>query len=146
MPRSRLQRHHVESKGKVRVSGRAFPTSIFLTHLTHTSYPLPRIHTKAQRDGRVLHRFASNLPGGSPKTTSPNGLTVLDCVFSASKNRYYATDVLVWAGFDYTGHPAEYRMFVLRSKLEEEQEIPVADACSEMASEDARSSQVSLLE
>lgn len=72
------------------------------------------IMTTRQRDGRVLHRFPSFLPGGSPGSLAPSALTVLDCVYSAPLNRYFATDLLIWADYDYTGHPAEFRMFALR--------------------------------
>ncbi|XP_078434038.1 snurportin-1 protein [Wolffia australiana] len=72
------------------------------------------------RNGSILHRFPSNLPGGA-RTKDGSGPSqsycILDCIFHEGDQTYYAIDVLCWRGYSLYDCSAEFRFFWLNSKL-----------------------------
>ncbi|KAK7864749.1 hypothetical protein R5R35_005830 [Gryllus longicercus] len=72
------------------------------------------------KDGRVLSRFRSNLPGGHMESGEPSkGVTLLDCIWSKCNRSYYILDVLAWNNQHLTNCETEFRFFWLRTKLTE---------------------------
>ena len=53
------------------------------------------------KNGRVLHRFPSALPGGSQRTKhgkAEDSFCILDCVFHQEDGVYYVMDCMAWNG------------------------------------------------
>ncbi|VVB12647.1 unnamed protein product [Arabis nemorensis] len=83
------------------------------------------------RDGSILHRFPSALPGGSRKkgTSGPSqSYTILDCIFHEEvvyyclmqpDQTYYVIDMICWRGYSLYEWTAEFRFFWVQSKLAE---------------------------
>ena len=83
------------------------------------------------RTGRLLHRFPSPLPGGSPASAGRAAFTMLDCVFQPDDlgaaggpgevpGTLHVLDLLAWRGQDVAGSAADFRLFWLASKMQEE--------------------------
>lgn len=73
------------------------------------------------RNGRVLHRFQSWLPGGSRLTLcGGDGYCILDCIFHEQTATYFLLDLMCWRGHALYGCNAEFRLFWRDSKLREE--------------------------
>ncbi|XP_010037423.2 snurportin-1 [Eucalyptus grandis] len=74
------------------------------------------------RNGSVLHRFPSALPGGSRTrdvSGSAQSYSILDCIFHELDQTYYVIDMLCWRGYSLYDCTAEFRFFWLNSKLVE---------------------------
>lgn len=70
------------------------------------------------KDGCVLGRFRSNLPGGHSNSGEPTkGVTLLDCIWSKSNRSYYILDVLAWNNQCFNNCDAEFRFYWLQTKL-----------------------------
>ncbi|EFJ43250.1 hypothetical protein VOLCADRAFT_42782, partial [Volvox carteri f. nagariensis] len=86
------------------------------------------------RNGAPLHRFHSQLPGGSPASaaagsggsatasacSSPADYCILDCIFHPPNGTYYVQDLLCWRGYALYDTVAEFRNYWLVSKFQEE--------------------------
>lgn len=72
------------------------------------------------KNGRVLHRFPSALPGGSQRTKhgkAEDSFCILDCVFHQEDGVYYVMDCMAWNGMSLYDCTAEMRLSWLYSKL-----------------------------
>lgn len=74
---------------------------------------------------QVLHKFSSVLPSGSRahgrgSGSSSSSFSILDCIFHEPDRTYYVVDLLCWKGFHLQDCTAEFRLFFLRSKFDEE--------------------------
>ena len=72
------------------------------------------------KNGRVLHRFPSALPGGSQRTKhgkAEDSFCILDCVFHQEDGVYYVMDCMAWNGMSMYDCTAEMRLSWLYSKL-----------------------------
>ncbi|KAF6255865.1 hypothetical protein COO60DRAFT_168485 [Scenedesmus sp. NREL 46B-D3] len=87
------------------------------------------------RTGALLLRFPSRLPGGSPSSgVGPSCYCVLDCILQEPEQdsqqqqqqrgsggcTFFIQDVLAWRGYSLVDCGAEFRLFWLTSKLQEE--------------------------
>ncbi len=85
----------------------------------------------------VLHRFDSALPNGGPHSPGPqNGWTLLDCIYHEADRTYYILDLLCWRNMELYDCTAEFRLFFLRSKFEEELEPRGAALCADAGAPD----------
>lgn len=76
--------------------------------------------TSRQENGQIIHIFKSGLPGGGLSHHSGYGAScIIDCIFAESDNTYYILDILSWNDVSYTETSAEFRLFWLRSKMDE---------------------------
>ena len=80
-----------------------------------------------QLAGGVLHKWESPLPHGSRETNSrqgrgksEDGYSILDCIYDDHKKTYWVLDAMVWKGYSLYDCTAEFRLYWLRTKLEEE--------------------------
>eukprot|EP01029_Cantina_marsupialis_P015119 TRINITY_DN331186_c0_g1_i1.p1 TRINITY_DN331186_c0_g1~~TRINITY_DN331186_c0_g1_i1.p1 ORF type:complete len:479 (-),score=119.57 TRINITY_DN331186_c0_g1_i1:55-1491(-) len=78
------------------------------------------------RDGRVLQRFPSSLPGGcrnSRNNGNPNkkgqNYTILDCVWNATNSTFYVMDIMCWGGYSLYDCNCDFRLFWAYQKLSE---------------------------
>ena len=69
------------------------------------------------RNGVVIERFSSSLPGGGPQTKSST-MSMLDCIEQGGV--YYILDVLCWKGYQLCNCTAEFRQYWIRHKMIEE--------------------------
>eukprot|EP00884_Botryococcus_braunii_P015240 jgi/Botrbrau1/239/Bobra.0022s0214.2 len=74
--------------------------------------------TAHSKRGKLRQKFQSSLPGGSGELVSEIA-SVLDCVFSAGESTFYVLDMLYWKGQALCDCPAELRLFLVASRLEE---------------------------
>ena len=73
------------------------------------------------RNGRILHRFSSWLPGGSRRTLSgTDNYCILDCIFHEPNGTYFIMDVMCWKGYSLYDCSTEFRLYWINSKLQEE--------------------------
>ncbi len=74
-----------------------------------------------KRNGALLHRFPSALPGGSSKTNhaGAQGVSLLDCVYQSDTKIYFVIDMMVWKGYNLYDSTAEFRRYWIDSKLSE---------------------------
>lgn len=82
-----------------------------------------------RRCRQKLHAFQSVLPHGGRgalrgrgRGGSQDAFSILDCVFHEPDQTYYVVDLLCWKGFQLQDCTAEFRLYFLRSKFEEEVE------------------------
>ncbi|XP_048138420.1 snurportin-1 isoform X2 [Rhodamnia argentea] len=74
------------------------------------------------RNGSVLHRFPSALPGGARTrdvSGSAQSYSILDCIFHEIDQMYYVIDMVCWRGYSLYDCTAEFRFFWSNSKLNE---------------------------
>lgn len=78
-----------------------------------------------RKNGNILHKFKSFLPGGSPDRNSSN-LTILDGIFQKgndslahSRGAYYILDVLCWNGIDMCDTKPNFRFWWVKERLDE---------------------------
>lgn len=76
------------------------------------------------RNGSILHRFPSALPGGARTRTrdasgAAQSYSILDCIFHEADQTYYVIDMVCWRGYSLYDCTAEFRFFWLNSKLAE---------------------------
>lgn len=72
------------------------------------------------RNGNILHQFPSELPSGNFKQQQQQAsLTMLDCIFIHSTNTYYVMDIIYWLDHPVYDSDAEFRLWFLKSKLNE---------------------------
>ena len=73
------------------------------------------------RNGRLMTRFQSHLPGGSKKTIQKSSRsTILDCIYVEQNHRFWILDVISWNGCTFFDCDTEFRFYWLRMKFEEE--------------------------
>jgi hypothetical protein len=87
------------------------------------------------RNGKVMHRFRSGLPGGGGgRGSGGRGAggggrgdseydtrgSVLDAIFVGDTQTYYVLDVMCWRGCLYYDCPTDFRFFWLHTKMQEE--------------------------
>lgn len=82
--------------------------------------------TARRRNGSVLARFPSALPGGRRATRGAHerargraGLCALDCIWCPAAHTYIVLDVLCWCGYVLLDCAAEFRLFWAHTKLAE---------------------------
>jgi len=80
--------------------------------------------TARRRNGAVLARFPSALPGGrraGPREQHGGAPTfcVLDCIFDAQTRTYHVLDVMVWRGYMLYDCHAQFRLYWVHTKLGE---------------------------
>jgi len=70
------------------------------------------------RDGKILHRFKSGLPGGNLHS-SRQEFTTLECIFYEPHQTYYVMDVISWRGMSMHESSVDFRFFWCQSKIED---------------------------
>lgn len=79
--------------------------------------------TAYSRVGQCLNNFPSNLPGGCRKTFhSSSDYCILDCIYHEVTRTYYVLDLMCWRGHPVYDSDAEFRLFWLKTKLNDEGE------------------------
>merc|ERR1719204_946562 len=78
--------------------------------------------TARSRDGEVMFKFNSSLPGGSRARTGGNSCSVIDCIYNEDTKTFYVIDVLKWNYLDFHEHDIEFRSCWVSMKIEENRE------------------------
>eukprot|EP00794_Sanderia_malayensis_P010156 gene10156-11193_t len=78
------------------------------------------VYTKS---GYCVNRFPSLLPGGCKQTLKPGEYTVLDCIYSEVSHTFYIIDLTCWRGHPVYDSETEFRMYWLKTKLEDEEDL-----------------------
>uniref|UniRef100_A0A8D0BM25 Snurportin-1 n=1 Tax=Salvator merianae TaxID=96440 RepID=A0A8D0BM25_SALMN len=73
------------------------------------------------KSGFCVNRFPSLLPGGNRQTSATEkAYTILDCIYSESKQTYFILDVMCWRGHPVYDCQTDFRFYWLLSKMQEE--------------------------
>ncbi|CAM9441530.1 unnamed protein product [Discosporangium mesarthrocarpum] len=78
-----------------------------------------------QMNGAITHRFRSHLPGGSPSqahsfhSKQSACYCILDCIYHELDSTFYVLDMMAWKGYPLYNCSAEFRLFWVRTKLQE---------------------------
>jgi snurportin-1 len=82
--------------------------------------------TARRRNGSVLARFSSALPGGRSTAaerggdgSAKNAFCVLDCIYDHPMRTYHVLDVMVWRGYMLHDCHAQFRLYWTHTKLSE---------------------------
>jgi snurportin-1 len=80
--------------------------------------------TARRRNGAILARFPSALPGGRRSSgpdarSGASAFCVLDCVYDAAHKCYHVLDVMVWRGYMLYDCHAQFRIYWAHTKLDE---------------------------
>ncbi|KAL7636483.1 UNVERIFIED_CONTAM: hypothetical protein RMT77_013258 [Armadillidium vulgare] len=73
------------------------------------------------KNGKVITRFTSLLPGGSKKTYK-YGFTVLDCIWSETDKTYYIIDLIFWCKLSFMEVETAFRFEWLNSRIKEHED------------------------
>ncbi|XP_026284759.1 snurportin-1 isoform X1 [Frankliniella occidentalis] len=78
--------------------------------------------TKAySKAGHFVASFASALPNAN--SSSPQGITILDCIWNMENRTYFVLDVLAWNNLVLLDCETEFRFYWLKTKLDEFPEV-----------------------
>uniref|UniRef100_A0A1B6LFT9 Snurportin-1 n=1 Tax=Graphocephala atropunctata TaxID=36148 RepID=A0A1B6LFT9_9HEMI len=70
------------------------------------------------KNGKLIARFRSILPFGSPSSRGRNSdIVILDCIWKAKTRQLFALDVLFWKNQPLLNCDAQFRMYWLKSKI-----------------------------
>ncbi|XP_053988276.1 snurportin-1 [Hylaeus anthracinus] len=72
--------------------------------------------------GNRLGKFYSALPGGN-SYSHRSSCTIIDCIWIKQQKIYYVLDVLAWSNQSLMNCDTEFRLFWLKSQLEERKEL-----------------------
>lgn len=109
---------------------------IYITIINHIGwYVLPRpegirclvianhgITISRTKNGSVLHRFRSDLPGGHifvPGKDAGEDKCILDCIYCYNNKVYYILDVLEWKDNYYCEFETQFRFYWINTKYDE---------------------------
>lgn len=81
---------------------------------------LTKVYSKS---GKLVKKFASNLPGGNRNQNRRQKYTILDCVFSEKEKIFYILDMMCWSGFQYYDCDTEFRLSWVQQKFIEHKDV-----------------------
>lgn len=88
--------------------------------LVVSSRGMTSVYTK---NGYMLHRFPTMLPGGSRSFGGCNqDATIFDCIYSELESVYYILDIMTWNGYPLYDSETEFRFYWLHTKYNESSE------------------------